>query len=401
MVMNKKSNAYTQRPDHFVRLMKVILLGIGVVISLLSAVQTIISSNIDPTDKFAWNANAGWINFNPQCDGCQGVTIYRDHLEGYAWGQNMGWIRMGTHTGGGAHTYANTTQDNYGINVDGAGNLSGYAWGGDVGWINFAPVEGGVTVDLTTGAFDGYAWGENVGWIHFKGTVPAYNVVAGTDVILSKSVIPTIAAAGERIIYTLTFSNAGFIPATNVLITDSLPTALTAITYTASGVQITRTAGVTYAWHVADLSPDDGGRITITGRLAVDSSDLPMYIINTATITSAEFDTAPGNNTASTRVYLPSIPPQHVTISGPATGQVNTAYLFHATAPPLTVTLPLTFTWDTPGHPPKVHILNRHEDTVAYVWETGAYTQSRSRSATARLRSPRYTPSRSTPLPQM
>jgi hypothetical protein len=46
-----------------------------------------------------------------------------------------------------------------------------------VGWINFAPTNGGVTIDPTTGSFDGYAWGENIGWIHFKNVSPAYNVV--------------------------------------------------------------------------------------------------------------------------------------------------------------------------------------------------------------------------------
>ena len=106
------------------------------------------------------------------------MTVYSDNLEGYAWGENTGWIRLGTYTGGGSHTYANTTKDNYGVNRDGSGNLSGYAWSTNVGWINFSPTHGGVTIDPATGSFDGYAWGENVGWIHFKGTgAVAYNVV--------------------------------------------------------------------------------------------------------------------------------------------------------------------------------------------------------------------------------
>ena len=35
--------------------------------------------------------------------------VYDDHLEGYAWGENVGWIRLGTHAGGGAHTYGNAS----------------------------------------------------------------------------------------------------------------------------------------------------------------------------------------------------------------------------------------------------------------------------------------------------
>ena len=138
-------------------------------LALFGLAQVVLGSNIDPTDKWAWSTNAGWINFDPQCTGCQGVTVYSDHLEGYAWGENVGWIRLGTHTGGGSHTYANTTKDNYGVNRDATGFLSGYAWGTNVGWINFDPTQGQVTIDPATGEFDGYAWGENVGWIHFKG----------------------------------------------------------------------------------------------------------------------------------------------------------------------------------------------------------------------------------------
>jgi hypothetical protein len=120
-------------------------------------------SNIDPTDKWAWSTNAGWINFAPTYGG---VTVYADHLEGYAWGENVGWIRLGSHTGGGAHTYGNTSASDYGVNRDSStGELSGYAWSTSVGWIKFDPAHGGVTIDSTTGSFDGYAWGENVGWI--------------------------------------------------------------------------------------------------------------------------------------------------------------------------------------------------------------------------------------------
>jgi hypothetical protein len=88
-------------------------------------------------------------------------------------------MRLGMHTGGSPHTYANDAPNTYGVNNDGAGNLSGYAWSKNVGWINFDPDgDEGVTIDPATGSFDGYAWAENVGWIHFKGTGgQAYNVV--------------------------------------------------------------------------------------------------------------------------------------------------------------------------------------------------------------------------------
>jgi hypothetical protein len=149
----------------------------AVVLALLGMYQTGSAAGMDPTSKWAWSTNAGWINFNPTAGG--GVAVYGDHLEGYIWAENVGWIRLGIHTGGSPHTYANSDANNYGVNRETGGILSGYGWGANVGWINFAPSGGGVTVDPQTGAFGGYAWGENVGWISLKGGsgATAYGVV--------------------------------------------------------------------------------------------------------------------------------------------------------------------------------------------------------------------------------
>jgi len=150
---------------------------------------------VDPTDKWAWGTNIGWVNFNSTHGG---VTVYDDHLEGYAWAENVGWIRLGTYEGGGAHTYANDAAGTYGVNNDGAGNLSGYAWGTNIGWINFNPTHGGVTIDQSTGEFNGYAWGENIGWISFKGGsgANAYNVLVSTTL---KVLTGGVAANGQLI----------------------------------------------------------------------------------------------------------------------------------------------------------------------------------------------------------
>ncbi|PTN32231.1 hypothetical protein C6366_16775 [Desulfonatronum sp. SC1] len=125
-----------------------------------------LGQGIDSTHKYAWSENTGWLNFNP----AQGdVAVYATHLEGYVWGENVGWIRLGTHTGGGTHTYANTDETNYGVNRTG-NQLSGFAWSENTGWINFNPTHGGVSINPATGDFSGYAWGENIGWIKFAGT---------------------------------------------------------------------------------------------------------------------------------------------------------------------------------------------------------------------------------------
>ncbi len=146
---------------------------VGLILFLVSGTAVLAAGNIDPTDRWAWGINVGWVNFNPDKGG---VTVYSDHLEGYAWGENVGWIRLGTCTSGSPCSHANDAANNYGVNNDGVGNLSGYAWGFNVGWINFSPTDGGVTIDPVTGDFDGYAWGENVGWINFQNDSPAYKV---------------------------------------------------------------------------------------------------------------------------------------------------------------------------------------------------------------------------------
>lgn len=134
----------------------------------------VIASNIDTNHKYSWIENAGWLNFHPSHEG---VTIYPDHLEGYAWAENIGWIQLGSHNGGGTHTYENTSKTNWGVNNDSLGALSGYAWSNKVGWINFNPSHSQVTINIKTGDFNGYAWSENVGWIHFqKIGNPSYKV---------------------------------------------------------------------------------------------------------------------------------------------------------------------------------------------------------------------------------
>ncbi|MCK5148370.1 hypothetical protein KAR48_16555 [bacterium] len=143
-------------------------------------------SNIDNTYKWAWGSNIGWVNFNSAHGG---VWVYDDHLEGYAYSESIGWIRMGTHTGGGPHTYANTAKDNYGVNRDENGRFSGYAWSTNAGWVNFNPTHGQVSLEPGTGCLLGYAWCESVGWIHFKYAGPSvYYSVQTASVLLSLTV---------------------------------------------------------------------------------------------------------------------------------------------------------------------------------------------------------------------
>ncbi|MCJ7434860.1 MAG: sortase [Anaerolineales bacterium] len=190
---NQSDNRRSKMKEKLVKYLVFPALLMAAMLVIVSVAQAA-SGYVDPTNKWAWGTNIGWINFAPTHGG---VTVYDDHLEGYAWAENVGWIRLGTYTGGGAHTYANNAANTYGVNNDGAGNLSGYAWGANIGWINFNPTHSQVTINPSTGSFDGYAWGENVGWIHFKNSgANAYNVVVAATL---KVLTGGVTASGQAI----------------------------------------------------------------------------------------------------------------------------------------------------------------------------------------------------------
>ncbi len=160
-------NRRTTRDPVIFRFTSRAITALAALVLLICAASPAPAWEIDTTHKWAWSATAGWVNH--RATPAQ-AAVYADHLEGYAWAENIGWVRLGTHTGGGAHTYLNTAADNYGVNSDSSGNLSGFGWSANAGWIRFDPTHGGVSVDPATGDFSGYAWSENTGWIRFAGT---------------------------------------------------------------------------------------------------------------------------------------------------------------------------------------------------------------------------------------
>ncbi len=150
-------------------------MGVALAWVFVTAPRAWAFSGIDPTNKYAWAGNAGWVD--AAASSTNGLTLRFDGtrgcLSGHAWGENIGWIKVGTDAGG---PYLNDSATNWGVNMDADGHFSGYAWGENIGWIVFNPAQGGVTLDLMTGTFEGHAWGENIGWIKFKGEAPAFGV---------------------------------------------------------------------------------------------------------------------------------------------------------------------------------------------------------------------------------
>jgi hypothetical protein len=106
------------------------------------------AGTINPTYKYAWGENIGWVNFGATNGN---VQVTDSGLTGYAWSQNYGWI--------------NLNPTNSGVKNDGNGNLSGYAWGQQLGYINFS----GVVIN-SSGVFTGQAYGTVSGRISFDCT---------------------------------------------------------------------------------------------------------------------------------------------------------------------------------------------------------------------------------------
>ncbi len=115
------------------------------------------------------------------------------------------------------------------------------------------------------------------------------------DLQIGKSVNPSTAEPGDTVTYTLTFSNTGNSTATGVVITDIIPSELSAISYQPSAISITPIGSINYVWQVEDLSPGEGGLITISGVLSNPSGGV---FTNTATIATTFIETDTNNNTA-------------------------------------------------------------------------------------------------------
>jgi hypothetical protein len=123
-------------------------------------------STISPTAKYAYSANAGWLNLrHDQPTAPNGVTVTESYLSGYAYSANVGWIHLGDGSPANGHTYANNNQTDYGVNVNAAGHLTGQAYGANIGWITFEQTQGQPRLNFLTGQLTGSAYGANIGWI--------------------------------------------------------------------------------------------------------------------------------------------------------------------------------------------------------------------------------------------
>lgn len=125
---------------------------IGVLMSGFLLVDLALASDsngtIDPSHKFAWGDNLGWLNFG--CDSCN-IHISDTRVTGFAWSRQLGWL--------------NLSPDNGSVTNNCQGQLGGKAWSSNLGWLDFS----GASIDFN-GKFTGQtgAIGTKAGRLNFN-----------------------------------------------------------------------------------------------------------------------------------------------------------------------------------------------------------------------------------------
>jgi hypothetical protein len=120
------------------------------------------ATSVNSTNKYAYSADAGWIDFRGNTNA--GAIIGEFVCSGYLYGANVGWIHLGSNAPANGIQYQNNSATDYGVNNDGQGNLRGFAYGANIGWIKFES-NGAPKVDLNTGRLSGSVYSANCGWI--------------------------------------------------------------------------------------------------------------------------------------------------------------------------------------------------------------------------------------------
>ena len=180
--------------------------------------------------------------------------------------------------------------------------------------------------------------------------------VSIADVTIAKTG-PTAVLAGERLTYTLAFTNTDNALATGVVITDTLPPELLGVNVTSSLPGVTARPGTSFVWDVPDLAPGAGGTLTIGGRI---SSLYRGALFNQAWIAAASPEATTANNTSARVETFVSRPDVTIAKIGPAQvspGDVMTYTLVYtnadnalATGVVITDVLPATLMTPTVTH---------------------------------------------------
>jgi uncharacterized repeat protein (TIGR01451 family) len=177
------------------------------------------------------------------------------------------------------------------------------------------------------------------------------NVGAQADLSIGKSG-PVNANVGSNVSYTITFSNAGPSPATNVVINDPTPAGLAFLSN--SGACTT-----SFPCNIGTLA--SGGSGTITSTYTIPPNYSGVSITNTASISATENDPSPTNNTASATTNVAQPADVSITKTGPTSA-----------SPGGNVTYTITVTNSGPASAGGVSVSDPTPAGVTFVSNSGA-----------------------------
>ena len=192
-------------------------------------------------------------------------------------------------------------------------------------------------------------------WAEVVGVAPALEV----DLSVAKSG-PATASAGETITYTIAFSNTGTATASATRVTDTLPTEVSYVSYSASiPVTFTQPPAGTLVWDVGDIASSASGLITVEATISASLSAGTRFT-NTVTASTTYTETSLGNNTAQVATLI-GAPDLAVVKEGPAMANAGD-------------TLTYTLTYSNVGGLPatSVKLVDQLPAGLAYVSDSGS-----------------------------
>jgi hypothetical protein len=143
---------------------------------LLLLAPPLAAETVQPGQRWAWAANAGWLDARALGEGGPGLHASAGVVSGWLYAANVGWISAHCQNSNSCAEVA------YGLQLSDIPDqparlrLSGHLWSPNAGWIvadcgttqSCAEVDFGLSVDRDSGLIDGFAWSENLGWISFS-----------------------------------------------------------------------------------------------------------------------------------------------------------------------------------------------------------------------------------------